>query len=224
MDADYACGYPPRQVAVPTAATIAEYPRKRDALGMATPPTPQPRTRFVDLYKRLGFTQLSLEERTGVSQSAISRYAKGRDIDPTHAAALAIALETSTAYLNGETDDPSPKASDPALPEHETLESALLRALDKRRHTLADTRAVEDALSSAVGLAKAVGDLDSLAAAWLDAAAALRLARLPITPTTLLMRVTEALVSRSVDLNGDGDRQLRDLGGSPPTKPVKIPV
>ena len=117
------------------------------------PNTPKPRTRFVDLYRARGYTQETLAAATGVSQSAVSRYGSGRTILAEHVAALAIALDTSPAYLDGATDDPAPApASDAA--EH-TLESAILRALDKARHTLADARAVEDVLRGTIGLVKA---------------------------------------------------------------------
>ena len=179
------------------------------------------RVRVVELYKARGMSQESLAALSGVSQSGISRYVAGGTVLPEKAAAIAAALGTSTAYLDGSTDDPAPPSTDHA-PDEDTLENALLRALDKRRHTLADARAVEDVLRSGIGLAKPIS-LDVAAAAWLDAAAHLRRAHIPVTVATLLMRVTDALSERTRDLNSNGDSELAKLGGSPPTEPAKIP-
>lgn len=82
---------------------------------------------------------------------------------------------------------------------------------------------MEDVLASSIGLARAITSLDLAAVAWLDAAAALRRAQQPVTPITLLMRVTDTLVHQTDALNTHGDRELRALGGDPPTEPVKIP-
>lgn len=184
---------------------------------MATP-SKRPRERFVALYKSKGFTQETLAAASGVSQSGVSRYRVGEDILPEYAAALAAALGTSVAYLNGETDDPSPSAA--ADEPEQTLEAALLRALDKTRHTLADARAVEDVLRPAMGLARDL-DVDHAARQWLDAAAALRRAQQPVTVGTLLFRVTGACVAGKRDLNAEGDRDLASLGGNAPAVPMK---
>jgi len=182
---------------------------------MATP-SKRPRERFSALYKSKGFTQETLAAASGVSQSGVSRYRNGDDILPEYAAALASTLGTSVAYLNGETDDASPVAAPQGT--EQTLESALLRALDKSRHTLADARAVEDVLRPAMGLARGL-DMDVAARLWLDAAAALRRHGQPVTVGTLLFRVTGAMR----DLDGDGDKELAALGAKPPPSPTKIP-
>lgn len=177
------------------------------------PTTPKPRTRFVELYRARGYTQETLAAATGVSQSAVSRYGSGRTILAEHVAALAIALDTSPGYLDGATDDPAPApASDAA--EH-TLESAILRALDKARHTLADARAVEDVLRGTIGLVKAE---------HLDAAAALRRVQQPVTVATLLVEVTDRLAGRTAELNAAGDRELARLGAVAPMAPTKLPL
>ena len=178
------------------------------------PTTPKPRTRFVDLYRARGYTQETLAAATGVSQSAVSRYGSGRTILAEHVAALAIALDTSPAYLDGATDDPAPAPATDAA-EH-TLESAILRALDKARHTLADARAVEDVLRGTIGLVKAA-HLDAAAREWLDAAAALRRLQQPVTVATLLVEVT-------AELNAAGDRELARLGAIAPKAPTKLPL
>lgn len=184
---------------------------------MATPPK-RPRERFVVLYKSKGFTQETLAAASGVSQSGVSRFALGDNILAEYAAALATTLGTSVAYLNGETDDPSPSAA-VAEPE-QTLEAALLRALDKTRHTLADARAVEDVLRPAMGLAREI-DLDAAARQWLDAAAALRRMQQPVTVGTLLFRVTGTRAAGTRDLNAEGDRELAALGGQVPPVPTQ---
>lgn len=179
---------------------------------------PRPSDRFVALYKSKGFTQESLAEASGVSQSGVSRFGVGDNILPESAAAIASTLGTSVAYLNGETDDPSPSVA--AAEPEQTLEAALLRALDKTRHTLADARAVEDVLRPAMGLAKGL-DIDHAARQWLDAAAALRRAQQPVTVGTLLFRVTGSRAAGTRDLNAEGDRELASLGGQAPPIPTR---
>jgi len=202
-------------------AAIAGYPARREPRRMPTPPKAPARPRVVALREQLSLTQVELQRRCGVSQAAISRYQNGETIMPEHAAAIARALGTTVDYLEGRTDDPSPTPE----PQNrgEGLSEAILRALDKRRHTLADARAVEDAMSSVVSMLGVAAPLDQAARAWLDAAADLRRDRQPVTVSALLVRVTRELVGRHGDLNENGDRELAALGGGPPANPVKIP-
>lgn len=185
---------------------------------MTTPSKTTPRVRCVELRKGLDLTQEKLSERSGVSQSAVSRYEKGEHLVRESEEAIARVLNTSVAYLDGTTDDASPPQDD----EPPALEAAIMRALDKTRHTLADARAVEDVMKTVVGLAAEIVDVEGAARAWLDAAASLRKSRTQVTQAALLLRVTNELVARSVDLNHAGDAALQRLGGHPPAEPVKI--
>ena len=94
---------------------------------MATPDKPHGRReRAIALREEKHLTQVQLAKMAGVAQSAVSRFEGGTNIVDAAAAAIAAALGTSAAYLNGETDDPSPTlqiADDPL-----TLDAALLRA------------------------------------------------------------------------------------------------
>lgn len=61
------------------------------------------------LRERWGYTQESLAELTGVSLRSITRYERGNaEANDETVARLAKALNTSTDYLLGLTDDPNP--------------------------------------------------------------------------------------------------------------------
>ncbi len=199
---------------------IAEYTRAPEYRRMPTDTKPKARTRAVERRKALGMTQNTLSARSGVPQPTISRFEAGDEVLPDTVRAIVAALGTTAAWINGETDDSSPVAE--PLPAQHMLSEAIGRAFDARRHSTADIRAVEDTLSSLVGLTDALSDLDAAARAWLDAAAYLRQKRLPVTVTALLVRVTGELTRPRPDLNAEGDRQLRALGGEPPPESTKI--
>lgn len=55
----------------------------------------------------LRLTQTRLAERSGVSQGTIAKLISGRNRSSTNLHKIARALETTPAYLTGETDDPS---------------------------------------------------------------------------------------------------------------------
>lgn len=69
--------------------------------------------RFANLLKEKGFSQKEIAQRTNLTESAISHYIKG-DREPKGAILLNIAnaLDTTTEYLQGVTDDPSYNADD----------------------------------------------------------------------------------------------------------------
>ena len=83
--------------------------------------------RLRDVRQAMGMTQEQLEIASGVSQSAISQVERlGRSMTGQNLAAVAEALEISTDYLLGLTDDPRPARTDAEV----TLaEWAILRAL-----------------------------------------------------------------------------------------------
>ena len=61
------------------------------------------------LRKERGLSQKSAAEQLGVSQALLSHYEKGiREIPTWAVIALADYYQTSTDYLLGRTDDPSP--------------------------------------------------------------------------------------------------------------------
>lgn len=63
--------------------------------------------RFRKLLADKGFSQSELARRVGVSQSAIHKLASGGAYGSAHLHKIARELETTPAYLTGETDDPT---------------------------------------------------------------------------------------------------------------------
>lgn len=66
------------------------------------------RTRLVERRRAMGLTQKQLAEKSGCSESSISRYETGEylpHIDPS--LRIASALDTSLEYLFGDVDDPA---------------------------------------------------------------------------------------------------------------------
>ncbi|MEG3089750.1 XRE family transcriptional regulator [Sphingomonas sp. PB4P5] len=60
-----------------------------------------------------GLSQSELGRRIGVSQATIAHLVRGRSVGSKHLHAIARGLGTSTAYLEGQTDDPSEGAAAP---------------------------------------------------------------------------------------------------------------
>lgn len=69
--------------------------------------------RFSALLQARGLSQKELAQKTNLTESAVSRYLKG-DREPRGAILLNIAnaLETSTDYLSGKTDEVKPVGAD----------------------------------------------------------------------------------------------------------------
>lgn len=55
----------------------------------------------------LGISQSQLARQVGVTQGAIAHLASGRSASSVHLPKIAAELQTTLAYLNGQTDDPS---------------------------------------------------------------------------------------------------------------------
>jgi transcriptional regulator with XRE-family HTH domain len=84
--------------------------------------------RLKQLRQKRGFTQDELADRAGVHLRAIQRYEAG-ETEPSLDVALRLAraLETTTDYLGGETDDPVNRIDDDSLSTLERLVLSLLR-------------------------------------------------------------------------------------------------
>ena len=66
-------------------------------------------SRLKDLRKERGFTQIKMQMLTGIDQSDYSKLENGkRNLTFDQCRAIALALNTSMAYLAGLTDDPRP--------------------------------------------------------------------------------------------------------------------
>ena len=63
-----------------------------------------------------GLSQAELARRIGISQQAIGKLVNGSSRSTSHIARLARALDTTAAYLEGETDDPD-EGAPPPLPD-----------------------------------------------------------------------------------------------------------
>jgi transcriptional regulator with XRE-family HTH domain len=88
--------------------------------------------RIYELRISRKWTQTELAEAAGLSQNAISDYeGEKRQAGSTAIAAMARALECSSDYLLGLTDDPTPMYSPPGLNEHEAAVVAALRSDDR---------------------------------------------------------------------------------------------
>jgi len=64
----------------------------------------------------LGFTQSSLSRAVAVSQTTIAKIVTGQTAGSSHLHKIARALQTTPAYLTGETDDPAEDAYVPPSP------------------------------------------------------------------------------------------------------------
>lgn len=101
-------------------------------------------------------------------------------------------------------------------------EEAIIAALDPRKHTIGDMDVVRAAMRSTRGLRAEFVAPRVAARVLLDAAAALRAEGGPTTPLDIFVRAAfgEALHA-SAHLNGNGEKELRLLGGEAPAEPVR---
>lgn len=176
-----------------------------------------------------GWTQAQLSDASKVSQPTISRLERGdsKGLYGDTQRAIAAALGTSVAYLLGQTDDPAPdELAQPEAPdevpqaspeEGDALDTALGRAFDARRFTVADLIAARDAVRGSDRRTLQGVDLTEAAAGWLAAAKRLRLDGVPATPANVLLRAstrTTAAVAdeRSAAANAAGDLAAAALG------------
>ena len=70
-------------------------------------PSPVDPVRFKQRLEELGLSQSEMARRIGVSQPTIARLATGEQFGSKHLHRVAFELDTTPAYLTGETDDPS---------------------------------------------------------------------------------------------------------------------
>jgi transcriptional regulator with XRE-family HTH domain len=93
--------------------------------------------------RELGISQAELARRVGLHQSTINCIIRGNQRSSTHLHMIARELETSTAFLTGETDDPSIDASELALDRQDRLVLDLFNHLEP-----ADKKAVLQIMQS----------------------------------------------------------------------------
>jgi transcriptional regulator with XRE-family HTH domain len=93
--------------------------------------------------RELGISQAELARRVGLHQSTINGIIRGNQRSSTHLHMIARELETSTAFLTGETDDPSIDASELALDRQDRLVLDLFNHLEP-----ADKKAVLQIMQS----------------------------------------------------------------------------
>jgi transcriptional regulator with XRE-family HTH domain len=147
----------------------------------------------------LRMTQERLAEQVDLTQDAISKIETGKyraQLARTQEG-LAKALDTSLAYLRGESDDPTPgnRPGVPAdtrstmaigfSPDEGAIERALLDAFEKVAHTFTDVEAVRVALREVPEPLRTGRPLAVLARTLLDHAAGLRKQGQTATPVTL---------------------------------------
>lgn len=90
---------------------IASYSRSDSLAGMSVG------ARIDEKMKAMGLSQAELARRVKVSQPTINALIKGDNAGSKHLHRIAAELETSPAYLNGETDDDSPTTVAPSAME-----------------------------------------------------------------------------------------------------------
>jgi transcriptional regulator with XRE-family HTH domain len=93
--------------------------------------------------RELGISQAELARRVGLHQSTINGIIRGNQRSSTHLHMIARELETSTAFLTGETEDPSIDASELALDRQDRLVLDLFNHLEP-----ADKKAVLQIMQS----------------------------------------------------------------------------
>lgn len=87
--------------------------------------------RLKELCKSRGTSIAALESRLGMGNGTIGKWWKnGRVPNYANLSAVANALETTIAYLTGETDDPSAGIKKDPIPKDEAVSSAKQKLLD----------------------------------------------------------------------------------------------
>ena len=87
--------------------------------------------RLKELCKSRGTSIAALESRLGMGNGTIGKWWKnGRVPNYANLSAVANALETTIAYLTGETDDPSAGIKKDPIPKDEVVGSAKQKLLD----------------------------------------------------------------------------------------------
>ena len=87
--------------------------------------------RLKELCKSRGTSIAALESRLGMGNGTIGKWWKnGRVPNYANLSAVANALETTIAYLTGETDDPSAGIKKDLIPKDEVVGSAKQKLLD----------------------------------------------------------------------------------------------
>lgn len=114
--------------------------------------------RFREMLQRRGLSQSELARRVGVSQASIYRLAAGDAYGSKHIHRIARELQTTPAYLTGETDDPLEDAPDPPEITRKDLEflhsvNALPSAARAAINTLVRALAGQDASAEEPSLA-----------------------------------------------------------------------
>lgn len=77
--------------------------------------------------KEMGFSQSSLAREVGVSQATIGKIVTGQSLGSTYLHKIARLLQTTTAYLEGEVDDPREDAFIPPTPAEIAAQMGLIK-------------------------------------------------------------------------------------------------
>jgi transcriptional regulator with XRE-family HTH domain len=88
--------------------------------------------RIRDRLKATGLTQADLVRRSGVKQSTLSSILQRGARSTPHLLNLATALQTTPAYLLGETDDPESETADESFSVEERELVGLIRKLSRQ--------------------------------------------------------------------------------------------
>ena len=88
-------------------------------------------SRIAGRLAKLGLTQAELARRSGAPQTTVNSLIKGNSRSTPHLVRIARALETTPAYLTGETDDDSIDAVDLAYSPQDREWIDLLHDLDR---------------------------------------------------------------------------------------------
>jgi transcriptional regulator with XRE-family HTH domain len=91
--------------------------------------------RIAERLRVLGISQLELARRTNIAQSTINSLVKKPRRSSPHLLKIARELETTPAYLTGETDNPEAEFPDQHLTSEEIGWVQLLAAIEPRERT-----------------------------------------------------------------------------------------